>query len=75
MLNELENEIALLWIVINVNVLIPPKEIADLWTNERLLNVVEQFIGPEIAGHPVWNIRSKVSPFYFRSSLSDNRSV
>ena len=33
------------------------QEIADLWTNERLLNVVEQFIGPEIAGHPVWNIR------------------
>ena len=37
------------------------QEIADLWTNERLLNVVEQFIGPEIAGHPVWNIRTKVS--------------
>ncbi|CAB4020712.1 Hypothetical predicted protein, partial [Paramuricea clavata] len=36
------------------------KEIADLWTNERLLNVVEQFIGPEIAGHPVWNIRTKI---------------
>ena len=33
----------------------------DLWANERLLNVIEQFIGPDIAGHPVWNLRTKVS--------------
>ncbi|XP_071163553.1 phytanoyl-CoA dioxygenase domain-containing protein 1 homolog [Mytilus edulis] len=31
----------------------------DLWSNERMLNVVEQLIGPEIAGHPVWNLRTK----------------
>ena len=31
----------------------------DLWSNERLLNAVEQLIGPEIAGHPVWNLRTK----------------
>ena len=31
----------------------------DMWSNERLLNIVEQFIGPEIAGHPVWNLRTK----------------
>lgn len=36
-----------------------PKAFQDLWTNERLLNVIEQFIGPEIAGHPVWNLRTK----------------
>ena len=30
-----------------------------LWSNERLLNVVEQLIGPDIAGHPVWNLRTK----------------
>ena len=40
------------------------QEISDIWNNERLLNVVEQFIGPEIAGHPVWNIRCKVSALY-----------
>ena len=34
----------------------------DLWMNERLLNVIEQFIGPEIGGHPVWNLRTKVQP-------------
>ena len=36
-----------------------PKAIRTLWSNERLLNVVEQMIGPNIAGHPVWNLRSK----------------
>ena len=44
-----------------INSKLSPQEIADVWTNERLLNVVEQFIGPEIAGHPIWNIRTKVS--------------
>jgi ectoine hydroxylase-related dioxygenase (phytanoyl-CoA dioxygenase family) len=33
--------------------------LANLWTHPRLLDVVEQVLGPEIAGHPVWNIRTK----------------
>lgn len=36
-----------------------PQAFKDLWTNDRLLNVVEQLIGPEISGHPVWNLRTK----------------
>ena len=36
-----------------------PIAFRNLWSNERLLNVIEQFIGPEIAGHPVWNLRTK----------------
>ncbi len=36
-----------------------PQSFRDLWTNERLLNVIEQLIGPDIAGHPVWNLRVK----------------
>lgn len=36
-----------------------PKSFMDLWSNERLLNVMEQILGPDIMGHPVWNIRSK----------------
>ncbi|OWF37078.1 uncharacterized protein LOC110440617 [Mizuhopecten yessoensis] len=36
-----------------------PEAFRNLWTNERLLNVVEQLIGPDIAGHPVWNLRTK----------------
>lgn len=31
----------------------------ELWANERLLNAVEQLIGPDIAAHPVWNLRTK----------------
>ena len=36
-----------------------PAAFGNLWSNERLLNAVEQFIGPNIAGHPVWNLRTK----------------
>ncbi|XP_077969132.1 phytanoyl-CoA dioxygenase domain-containing protein 1 homolog isoform X1 [Styela clava] len=37
-----------------------PKEFKDLWSCDVLLNVVEQLIGPEIAGHPLWNLRTKI---------------
>ncbi|CAF0803587.1 unnamed protein product [Adineta steineri] len=37
-----------------------PQEIASLWSNETLLSVAQQLLGPDIAGHPVWNLRSKV---------------
>src|ERR1051326_2810242 len=33
--------------------------LAHLWETPRLLDIVEQIIGPEVAGHPVWNLRSK----------------
>lgn len=33
--------------------------LADLWASQELLDVVEQILGPEIAGHPVWNLRTK----------------
>jgi hypothetical protein len=33
--------------------------LADLWASRELLDVIEQILGPEIAGHPVWNLRSK----------------
>jgi len=36
------------------------KAFKDLWCNERLLNLVEQLIGPDIAGNPAWNLRTKV---------------
>lgn len=36
-----------------------PKAFRDLWCNERMLNLIEQLIGPDIAGHPVWNMRTK----------------
>nr|XP_054757893.1 uncharacterized protein LOC129264043 [Lytechinus pictus] len=36
-----------------------PQSFKDLWSDARLLNVMEQLIGPNIAGHPVWNLRVK----------------
>ncbi|XP_064616893.1 uncharacterized protein LOC135480894 [Liolophura sinensis] len=36
-----------------------PKAFCNLWSNERILNVMEQLIGPDVAGHPVWNLRTK----------------
>uniref|UniRef100_H2XTA6 Phytanoyl-CoA dioxygenase n=1 Tax=Ciona intestinalis TaxID=7719 RepID=H2XTA6_CIOIN len=34
-------------------------EFKALWSDDKLLNVVEQIIGPDVAGHPVWNLRTK----------------
>ncbi|XP_052765897.1 1-deoxypentalenic acid 11-beta-hydroxylase-like [Mya arenaria] len=36
-----------------------PMGYRKLWANERLLNLMEQLIGPDIAGNPVWNLRTK----------------
>ncbi len=33
--------------------------LATLWSHPRLLDIMEQLLGPEISGHPVWNIRAK----------------
>ena len=33
--------------------------IASLWGSPKILGIVEQLIGPDIAGHPVCNVRSK----------------
>lgn len=39
-----------------------PPSFRALWNNERLLNLLEQILGPEISGHPTWNLRTK-TPF------------
>ncbi|KAK7484969.1 hypothetical protein BaRGS_00023747 [Batillaria attramentaria] len=58
-----------------------PQAFRDLWSNSRLLNVVEQLIGPEIMGHPVWNLRTKTPqneattvPWHQDCAYLDNRS-
>ena len=30
-----------------------------LWTNPKLLALISSIIGPDLAGNPVWNLRSK----------------
>ncbi|XP_078484500.1 uncharacterized protein LOC144744222 [Ciona intestinalis] len=34
-------------------------EFKALWSDDQLLNVAEQILGPDVAGHPVWNLRTK----------------
>ncbi|XP_069111595.1 phytanoyl-CoA dioxygenase domain-containing protein 1 homolog [Argopecten irradians] len=36
-----------------------PQAFRDLWSHERLLNVVEQLVGPEVSAHAVWTLRPK----------------
>ena len=33
--------------------------LAALWSHPRLLAIMQQLLGPDIAGHPVWNLRCK----------------
>ncbi|ESO90036.1 hypothetical protein LOTGIDRAFT_164337 [Lottia gigantea] len=58
-----------------------PKAFQKLFTYEPLLNVIEQLIGPEIAAHPVWNLRTKTPqneattvPWHQDVGYLDNRS-
>ena len=32
----------------------------DLWSYPKLLDVMEQLLGPEVAGNPLWNLRVKL---------------
>lgn len=32
----------------------------ELWSYRKLLDILEQLLGPEIVGHPVWNVRIKL---------------
>lgn len=45
-------------VLIHIRGILEPA-LAALWTDPRLLDIVQQILGPEIVGHPVWNLRSK----------------
>jgi ectoine hydroxylase-related dioxygenase (phytanoyl-CoA dioxygenase family) len=36
-----------------------PTGISDLWSSPELLDISKQILGPNVAGHPVWNLRVK----------------
>ncbi|KAL0047829.1 hypothetical protein WJX82_001016 [Trebouxia sp. C0006] len=36
-----------------------PEAFSELWGSCQLTAAVQQLLGPDIAGHPVWNLRSK----------------
>ena len=37
-----------------------PQEFQALYQHEKLLNAIEQLVGPDIGANPVWNTRPKV---------------
>ena len=51
-LTALEREYAGVAVLLHFKSMLGPR-LAALWSSERLLNVDEQFIGPDIDGHPV----------------------
>jgi hypothetical protein len=57
-LTRLERDFPKASVLIHIGGILKPA-LAALWSSERLLDVIEQLIGPDIAGHPVWNLRSK----------------
>jgi len=36
-----------------------PMSFARLWSHPKLVSVAKQVLGPDVAGHPVWNLRAK----------------
>ncbi len=57
-LASLENDFAGSSVLIHHKGILKPA-LANLWGSDKLLDMVEKFTGKDIAGHPVWNIRSK----------------
>nr|XP_039257237.1 uncharacterized protein LOC120333907 [Styela clava] len=58
-LTHLEKEYPGIAVLLHKSDYVSP-DFQKLWSYDKLLNVVEQIIGPEISGHPVWNLRPKV---------------
>jgi ectoine hydroxylase-related dioxygenase (phytanoyl-CoA dioxygenase family) len=57
-LTKLEQEFPGAAVLIHIGGILRPA-LRALWCNPKLLNMIEQVLGPEISGHPVWNLRSK----------------
>jgi hypothetical protein len=59
-----------------------PKELSDIWSNERALNLAEQILGTaDIAGNPIWNLRTKTPnneastvPWHQDVAYTDNKA-
>lgn len=52
-----------------------PKEIRELWSCPTLLGIAKQLLGGNVAGHPVWNLRSKVCLFSMFGERKRNASI
>ena len=57
-LTALEKDFPGAAVLIHIGGILKPA-LAAVWSSPNLLDMVEQLLGPEILGHPVWNLRSK----------------
>jgi len=57
-LTALEKDFPGAAVLIHIGGILKPA-LAAVWSSPNLLDMVEQILGPDILGHPVWNLRSK----------------
>jgi len=57
-LTALEKDFPGAAVLIHIGGILKPA-LAALWSSPKLLEMIEQILGPEVVGHPVWNLRSK----------------
>lgn len=57
-LTALERDFPGAAVLIHIGGILKP-QLAAIWSSPKLLEMVEQILGPDIVGHPVWNLRSK----------------
>ncbi|GFO25971.1 phytanoyl-coa dioxygenase 1-like [Plakobranchus ocellatus] len=57
-LTELDKDFPGALILTHKDGVLPPA-FADLWANPRLLNFMEQILGPCVYANPIWNVRPK----------------
>eukprot|EP00042_Codosiga_hollandica_P030584 m.178680 g.178680 ORF g.178680 m.178680 type:complete len:365 (+) comp53396_c0_seq1:3-1097(+) len=57
-LHKIEQQFPNASVLLHKNGVLPPA-FQRLWSHPKLLDVARQLIGPDIAGHPVWNLRTK----------------
>ena len=48
-------------VLIHIGGVLPPA-LAAIWSSPKLLDIIEQFLGPEIAGHPVGICARRLHP-------------
>ncbi|KAK9903937.1 hypothetical protein WJX75_000915 [Coccomyxa subellipsoidea] len=57
-LTKLEAQFPSASVLVHKQGILPP-EIAALWSSPELMSAAKQFLGGDVAGHPVWNLRAK----------------
>ena len=64
---EIERQFPSASVLLHKNGVLHPS-FAALWSCDKMLDVAEQVLGPDIDGHPVWNLRCK-TPYQEQSTV------